>query len=50
MVLLSALRPCRLAQNTDNQAGIVQCGGLSPLLELLESKAYSLQHNAAFAL
>jgi hypothetical protein len=40
----------RLAQNSDNQAGIVQCGGLVPLLELLESKHYSLQHNAAFAL
>lgn len=41
---------CRLAQNSDNQAGIVQCGGLVPLLELLESKHYNLQHNAAFAL
>ncbi|KAJ9505739.1 hypothetical protein QJQ45_029251 [Haematococcus lacustris] len=40
----------RLAQNSDNQAGIVQCGGLVPLLELLESKHYNLQHNAAFAL
>ncbi|KAJ9505742.1 hypothetical protein QJQ45_029262 [Haematococcus lacustris] len=39
-----------LAQNSDNQAGIVQCGGLVPLLELLESKHYNLQHNAAFAL
>lgn len=32
------------------QAGIVQCGGLRPLLELLESSHYNLQHNAAFAL
>lgn len=40
----------RLAQSIDNQAGIVQNGGLPPLLELLESKHYNLQHNAAFAL
>jgi HEAT repeat protein len=40
----------RLAQNNDNQAGIVQNGGLLPLLALLESKHYNLQHNAAFAL
>lgn len=33
----------RLAQNPDNQAGIVQGGGLAPLLELLESKQYNLQ-------
>jgi hypothetical protein len=32
------------------QAGIAQCGGLPPLLELLESKHFNLQHNAAFAL
>ena len=40
----------RLAQNSDNQAGVVQNGGLVPLLGLLESKHYNLQHNAAFAL
>ncbi|CAI6000458.1 unnamed protein product [Closterium sp. NIES-64] len=40
----------RLAQNADNQAGIVHDGGLRPLLELLESKNGNLQHNAAFAL
>jgi hypothetical protein len=40
----------RLAQNTHNQAGIVQSKGLLPLLDLLESKHYNLQHNAAFAL
>lgn len=28
----------------------MQLGGLPPLLELLESKHYNLQHNAAFAL
>lgn len=28
----------------------MQCGGLKPLLKLLESKHYNLQHNAAFAL
>lgn len=28
----------------------MQCGGLRPLLELLESPHYNLQHNAAFAL
>ncbi len=32
------------------QAGIVQCGGLDPLIDLVESHAESLQHNAAFAL
>lgn len=34
----------------DNQAGIVQQGGLIPLLDLLASKVGNLQHNAAFAL
>ena len=33
----------RLAQNTDNQAGIVASGGLLPLLDLLESKQTNLQ-------
>ena len=37
-------------QNSDNQAGIVHDGGLKPLLEILDSKNGSLQHNAAFAL
>ncbi|GAB2220230.1 hypothetical protein Drorol1_Dr00007873 [Drosera rotundifolia] len=32
------------------QAGIAHCGGLMPLLKLLDSKNGSLQHNAAFAL
>lgn len=40
----------RLAQNADNQAGIVAAGGLPPLLDLLESRVGNLQHNAAFAL
>ncbi len=40
----------RLAQQPDNQAGVVAAGGLKPLLDLLESKHYNLQHNAAFAL
>ena len=40
----------RLAQNVDNQAGIVQAGGLQPLLDLLRSKSLNSQHNAAFAL
>lgn len=40
----------RLAQNTDNQAGIVAQGGLAPLLDLLETCQSNLQHNAAFAL
>jgi hypothetical protein len=40
----------RLAQNSDNQAGIVQSGGLVPLLDLLDSDSGNLQHNAAFAL
>ncbi len=39
-----------LASVCHRQAGIVQLGGLPPLLELLESKHYNLQHNAAFAL
>jgi hypothetical protein len=38
------------SQNSHNQAGIVPDGGLRPLLELLDSKNGSLQHNAAFAL
>ncbi|KAG5587137.1 hypothetical protein H5410_047571 [Solanum commersonii] len=33
-----------------NQAGIAHCGGIIPLLKLLDSKNGSLQHNAAFAL
>jgi len=33
-----------------NQAGIVQIGGIMPLLKLLGSRNGSLQHNAAFAL
>lgn len=40
----------RLAQNKDNQAGIVAMGGLKPLLALLDSEQPNLQHNAAFAL
>ncbi|KAI8102431.1 hypothetical protein M9435_006032 [Picochlorum sp. BPE23] len=40
----------RLAQNKDNQAGIVAMGGLKPLLSLLDSDQPNLQHNAAFAL
>eukprot|EP00899_Mesostigma_viride_P018252 jgi/Mesvir1/26428/Mv16117-RA.2 len=40
----------RLAQDVDNQAGIVQAGGLRPLLDLLDSSNGGLQHNAAFAL
>ncbi|GAB4819192.1 hypothetical protein N2152v2_006238 [Parachlorella kessleri] len=40
----------RLAQNPDNQAGVVACGGLLPLIDLLESRQGNLQHNAAFAL
>ena len=42
--------PHALPPHRDNQAGVVQNGGLSPLLELLESKHHTLQHNAAFAL
>ncbi len=33
----------RLAQNSDNQAGVVACGGLLPLLDLLESRQGNLQ-------
>ncbi len=39
----------RLAQNPDNQAGIVATGGLRPLLSLLESKHYNLQVRAGVA-
>lgn len=40
----------RLAQNSDNQAGIAASNGLLPLVDLLESKAPNLQHNAAFTI
>lgn len=40
----------RLAQNTDNQAGIFAMGVLPPLLDLLSSKVKNLEHNAAFTL
>eukprot|EP00193_Tetraselmis_chui_P019389 CAMPEP_0177791712 /NCGR_PEP_ID=MMETSP0491_2-20121128/24096_1 /TAXON_ID=63592 /ORGANISM="Tetraselmis chuii, Strain PLY429" /LENGTH=698 /DNA_ID=CAMNT_0019313995 /DNA_START=331 /DNA_END=2423 /DNA_ORIENTATION=+ len=40
----------RLAQNADNQAGIIHAGGLKPLLDLVDSRNGNLQHNAAFAL
>ena len=40
----------RLAQNTDNQAGIFAMGVLPPLLDLLTSKVKNLEHNAAFTL
>ena len=40
----------RLAQNTDNQAGIFAMGVLQPLLDLLSSKVKNLEHNAAFTL
>lgn len=39
-----------ILQDPHNQAGIAHSGGIEPLLELLESKNGSLQHNAAFAL
>ena len=37
-------------KDSHNQAGIVQCGGIVPLLKLLDSRNGPLQHNAAFAL
>lgn len=40
----------RLAQHSDNQAGIMAMGALPKLLELLRSNQSNLQHNAAFAL
>lgn len=40
----------RLAQNSDNQAGICQAGGLQPILNLLSFSSGNVQHNAAFAL
>jgi hypothetical protein len=39
-----------ISPHASPQAGIVQNGGLRPLLELLECPQYNLQHNAAFAL
>lgn len=39
-----------LLQDTHNQVGIVQSGGIVPLLSLLDSKGGPLQHNSAFAL
>lgn len=50
VVEMAAFALGRLAQNADNQAGIVQAGGLVPLLSLLGSKFFNPQHNAAFAL
>nr|WIV69098.1 PUCXE21 protein [Pyrus ussuriensis] len=47
---MSAFALGRLAQDTNNQAGIAHNGGLVPLLKLLDSKNGSLQHNAAFTL
>ncbi|XP_021834378.1 ARM REPEAT PROTEIN INTERACTING WITH ABF2 isoform X1 [Prunus avium] len=47
---MSAFALGRLAQDTNNQAGIAHNGGLLPLLKLLDSKNGSLQHNAAFTL
>jgi hypothetical protein len=40
----------RLAQNSDNQAGIFAMGAVPPLLELLDSGIKNLEHNAAFTL
>ncbi|KAK1359734.1 hypothetical protein POM88_044208 [Heracleum sosnowskyi] len=40
----------RYPHDTHNQAGIAHSGGILPLLNLLDSKIGSLQHNAAFAL
>ena len=40
----------RLAQNSDNQAGIFVMGAVPPLLELLDSGIKNLEHNAAFTL
>ncbi|MBA0804273.1 hypothetical protein Gohar_003867 [Gossypium harknessii] len=37
-------------QDAHNQVGIVQSGGIVPLLSLLDSKGGPLQHNSAFAL
>ncbi|XP_070666582.1 ARM REPEAT PROTEIN INTERACTING WITH ABF2 isoform X2 [Malus domestica] len=47
---MSAFALGRLAQDTNNQAGIAHNGALVPLLKLLDSKNGSLQHNAAFTL
>uniref|UniRef100_A0A803NAY5 BTB domain-containing protein n=1 Tax=Chenopodium quinoa TaxID=63459 RepID=A0A803NAY5_CHEQI len=47
---MSAFALGRLAQESNNQAGISHSGGLVPLLKLLDAKNGSLQHNAAFAL
>ncbi|KAM2964080.1 hypothetical protein FF2_021910 [Malus domestica] len=47
---MSAFALGRLAQDSNNQAGIAHNGGLVPLLKLLDSKNGSLQHNAAFTL
>ena len=40
---MSAFALGRLAQNVDNQAGIVQQGGLRPLLENLNSRCHNIQ-------
>ena len=46
---MAAFALSQLAQNADNQAGIVELGGLKPLLDLLDSKTGSLQRHAAVA-
>ncbi|XP_039008879.1 ARM REPEAT PROTEIN INTERACTING WITH ABF2-like [Hibiscus syriacus] len=47
---MSAFALGRLAQDTHNQAGIILNGGITPLLNLLDSKSGPLQHNSAFSL
>ena len=47
---MSAFTLGRLAENADNQTGILNLGSLSPLLDLLESENSSLQDNAIFTL
>ncbi|KAL0736001.1 hypothetical protein Bca4012_012211 [Brassica carinata] len=47
---MSAFALGRLAQDTHNQAGIGQRGGIISLLNLLDVHTGSVQHNAAFAL
>lgn len=42
--------PPTAAPRPSDQAGIVACGGLRPLLDLLVCSHNALQHNAAFAL
>ena len=47
---MAAFAVGRLAQNSDNQVGLMHHGAMPPLLKLLSHRVTTLQHNAAFAI